>query len=260
MRNHRVVKKTIFVALGILLGILVAKAELRTFTNVDGRKVEGKLLVVEDGIAFVRLANDSIAKIPLDSLSAEDKTFATKWWEENKDKLGPMDIRLTIDKDTDRVDRTVTRPKGGGGGKNQNTNQVVKKHTIDDFIYTCTLKNYTRKNISGLNAEYTIYKRVIGRDKNGLSNKTEEITGEKAITLLEAMGSASFDTQKVRCEDSSESGGKGGAKSQMTWKRETILGIVVTISLDGKELVRQSDPENLLDRLKEAEQREQSRD
>lgn len=255
MRNHRLVKQILFVALCVLFGSLMARAELRTFTNVDGRKVKGELLKVEDEAAVVRLDNASIAKIPLSSLSEEDKTSVTKWWEENKDKIGPMDIRLTIDKNTDRVDRTVIRPKGGGA-KNQAANQPVKKNTIDDFNFSCTLKNFTQKNISNITVEYTIYKRVIGRDKTGLKNATDEITGEKAITMLEAMGNTSFDTDKVRCEDSSESGGKG----QTTWKRETILGIVVTLSVGGKEIYKQSDPENFLDRLKEAEQREDSRE
>lgn len=255
MRNHRLVKKTLFVALAILFGTLMAQAEIRTFTNVDGRKAKGELLVMEGDAAVVRLENDSITKIPLKSLSEEDKTFVTKWWEENKDKVGPMDIRVTIDKDTDRVDRTVIRPKGNAGGKNQNANQVVKKHTIDDFNYTLRLQNYTRRNISDITVEYTIYKRVIGRDKSGLSNKTEEITKEKAISQLEAMGTTTFDTEKVRCEDSSESGGKG----QMTWKRETILGIVVSLSVGGKVVAKQSEPENFLARLREEEQRESSR-
>ncbi len=237
----------------------MAQAELRTFTNLDGRKVKGELLKVEDEAAVVRLGNDSIAKIPLNSLSEEDKTSVTKWWEENKDKIGPMDIRLTIDKNTDRVERTVIRPKPSAGNKPA-PNQVTKKNTIDDFNYSCTLKNFTPKNISGITLGYTIYKRVIGRDKTGLKNKTEEITGEKAITMLEAMGNTSFDTDKVRCEDSSESGGSSGGKSQTIWKRETILGIVVTLSVGGKEIYKQSDPENFLERLKEAEQRENSRE
>ena len=264
MLNHPLVKNMISVLLGLLLGTLMARAELRIFTNVDGRKAEGELLVVEDGAAVVRLRNDSIAKIPMDSLSAEDRTFVTSWWEENKNKLGPMDIRLAIDKKADRIERTVTRPKGGAGAKNQTGNQITKKLTIDDFHYVCTLKSYSRKNIADITAGYTIYKRSIGRDKNGLANVTNEITGEKVISLLEATGTTTFETEKVRCEDSSESGGqaggKGAAKSQMTWKRETVLGIVVTLSIDGKEVVKQSDPENLLTRLKEAEQREESRD
>jgi len=248
-------KQLVFVALVVLLGSLMARAETRTFTNVDGRKVEGELLVVEDGAAVVRLANDSIAKIPMDSLAVEDKTFVTKWWDENKDKLGPMDVRLSINKKTERIERTVIRPKGGGANK-QTANQITKKHTIDDFHYTCTLKSYTRKRITGITAGYTIYKRVIGRDKNGLKNITEEIEGEKPIPQMEALGGATFDTDKVRCEDTSESGGK----NPMVWKRETILGIVVTLSIGGKEILKQSDPENFLDRLEEAEQREDSRE
>jgi hypothetical protein len=254
MRNHRLMKQMIFVALGLLLGMLMSQAETRTFTNVDGRKAEGELLVVEDGSAVVRLGNDRIVKIPMNSLTAEDQSFVNKWWEENKDKLGPMDVRLTTDKKTERIERTVTRPKPSAGNKPA-PNQVTKKLTIDDFHYSCELKNYTRKTITGLTVEYTIYKRVIGRDKDGMKNTTEEINGNKTINQLDALGSQTFDTDVVRCEDKSESGGTG----PMIWKRETILGIVVTFSIGGKEIAKHSDPDNFLDRLEEEEQREISR-
>ena len=241
----------------------MARGEFRNFTNVNGRTVEGELLLVENGAAVVKLRNETTAKISLDALSAEDRNFINAWQEENKKKVGPMDIRLTIDKDTDRVERTVVRPKGGGGAKGQQGNQITKKHTIDDFNYTCTLKNFSQKDIAGIKAEYIIYKRSIGRDKGGLKNETTKTRGEKEISLLEASGTTTFDTEKVRCEDTSESGtggGKGGGKTQTTWKRESILGIVVTVSVDGNELLKQSAPEALLTRLREAELRGESLD
>lgn len=247
-------KRIAFVMLTFLLGTLMSRAEPRTFTNVDGRKAEGELLAVEDGAAIVRLGNDRIAKIPLSSLTAEDQSFVKKWWEENKDKLGPMDVRLTTDRKTKRIERTIIRPKPAAGNKPA-PNQITKKHTIDDFHYVCTLKNQTRKTITGLTVEYTIYKRVIGRDKDGMKNTTEEIDGEKTINQLDAFGAYDFDTDVVRCEDKSESGGTG----PMIWKRETILGIVVTLSIGGKEILKHSDPDNFLARLEEEEKREMSR-
>lgn len=262
MRNHREVKQIISIALGILLATFMARAEPRTFTNAEGRKVEGELMMVENETAVLKLANGKLAKVPMGSLSPEDKTYVNTWWEENKNKIGPMDVRLTIDKKADRIERQVTRPKPAAGGKPA-ANQVTKKLTIDDFHYVCALKNYSPKIINGLTLDYIIYKRVIGRDKVSLKNTIEEITGTKEIRHLEAFGSEAFETEKVRCTDTSESGGgggKGGGKSQMTWKRETILGIVITVSAGGKEIYKQSDPENFLDRLHEAEEREDSRE
>jgi hypothetical protein len=141
-------------SLAILLGTLIARAEVRTFTNTDGKKLGAELMAVENDSTVLRLANDSVVKVPLKSLSAEDQSFATAWWEKNKDKIGPMDIRVLIDRNTERIERTVVRPKGGGG--KQNANQITKKHTVDSFNYSCTLKNFTRKTITGLTAEYTI--------------------------------------------------------------------------------------------------------
>lgn len=249
-------QQMILVTLGLLLGTLFAQAEPRTFTNTEGRKVEGELLSVENEAAVLKLANGKTAKVPIKSLSAEDQTYVTTWVEENKNKIGPMDVRLTIDKKTDRIEREVIRPKPAPAGKPA-PNQVTKKRTVDDFNYACSIRNYTPKNISGVTVNYIIYKRTTGRDKAGSKNSTEEITGTKEIRQLEALGSETFETEKVRCTDTSESGAVVAGKTQTIWKRETVLGIVFTVSAGGKEIYKQSDPENLLDRLREAEQREE---
>jgi len=263
MQNHCGVKHLIFLALSILLGIAMAQAELRTFTSVNGRKVEGEIVKIEDGTAFVKLVNGSPAKIPLDSLAANDRAEVTKWWEENKDKLGPMDVRLAIDRKSDRLERKVERPKQAAGRNNQQSNQPTKKLTVDEFHYVCTLKNYTPRDLTNITAEYIIYKRTTGRDKTGSINTTKEIRAEKAIAFLEASGTTSFETEKVKCEDKSENtggGGKGAGKVQMVWQRESIMGIVVILRAGDKEILRQSDPDGFLARLRQEEQRENSRE
>ena len=235
----------------------VSQAAPRSFTNTDGKTVEAELVGMEDGAAVLKLGSGSIAKVALSTLSAEDQTFVKAWWEVNKDKLDRMDVRLSISKSTDRIERKVSKPKGNTGQKGQNqTSPIVTKLTKDEFSYTGTLKSYVKKDVTDIEVDYTIYKRVSTRDKNGASTDIEEIDGSTTIKRLEANGSATFETESVATEDFSQTGGKGPRIS----KRETVLGVVVTLSAGGKDFLTQSYPDNFMDRIEEEEKRQEGRD
>jgi hypothetical protein len=241
-------KQLVFIAVCGLLGAWMVRAEPRVFTNTDGKTVEAELVSVEDEVAVLKLSSGGTAKVPLTTLSANDQTFVAEWWKENKDKLKPMDVRLTISKKTERIDRKVTRSGGGTARPGQNTQApLVKKLTIDDFHYVCELKSYVAKDVSDINVTYTIYRRVSVTDKEGSRTAVEEIGGETSVRLLEAHGSATFETEVVRCEDSSQTGGN----KPRELKRETILGVVFDLSAGGKDFLRKSFPENLVERLEE---------
>ena len=226
-----------------------ARAEPRIFTNSDGNTVKAELISVEGEDAILLLANRKEAKVPLKNLSASDQAFVAEWWKENKDSLRPMDVRLAITRKTERIDRKVTRSGVGGAARPGQNVQVPleKKLTIDDFHYEAELKSYVPKDVSDITVTYTIFKRVSITDKEGSRTDVEEIGGETAVRLLEANGSAIFETEVVRCEDSSQTGGNKPRES----KRETILGVVFDLSAGGKDFLRQSYPENLVDRIEE---------
>lgn len=249
-------KQLITIVLGVFLSSLLAQAQFRTFTNKEGKKVSAELVAVEGDSVVMQLVNSKISKVPLASLSAEDQLFIKEWWEENKNKVGPMEMRLTIDRKSDSIMRKTTRSGGERNNQQNNNNgrsQKVVKLIVNDYHYVCKVDSTVRKEIKDITVEYTIYKRTVGRDKkDGLQNVTEEIEGTTTIKKLDAFGSAFFETPKVRCESSSEKGGDGPAR----WKRDTILGIVVTLSAGGNELLRQSDPVNFLERMEEKEERE----
>lgn len=247
----------ILIALGGLFLAAFSHAETRTFTNAEGKSIEAELVGLEDESALLKLANLSIAKVALTSLSKSDEAYVRAWWEENKDKVGSMDVRLTIDKNTERIERKSTTSGNSGGGQN-NRNQpppLVTKVQKDEVEYVCVLKSYVKKEISDITVNYTIYKRVITRDKDGTKSDMVEIDGTASIKRLEAHGSATFDTQVVPVDNNSKKGGKGPD----TMRSETIEGFVVTLSAGGSEFIKQSYPENYIARLAEEEKREESR-
>lgn len=243
------------IALGALLVAQPASAERHPLTNTDGKTIEVELVALEEKEVVVKLGNRRIANIPLDTLTEKDRTFLKSWWEKNKNKLTEMDVRLDISKKTERIDRTVKRSggnQGGGRGRGgQAQSPVVSKLTEDEFHFVGTLDNYTRKDVSDIEVEYTVYKRVTTKDKEGTKTTVEEIDGTDTIRSLEALGTATFETDIIPCEDSSETGGN----KARTYKRETILGIVVRLSAGGEEFLEQGYPDNFLERLEANEDR-----
>ena len=251
-------RHAILITLGALFLAAFSHAETRTFTNAEGKSIEAELVGVEGENAVLKLANLSLAKVAMTSLSKSDEAYVRAWWEENKDKLSPLDVRLTIDKNTKRIERKSTTSGGTGGGGQNNQNQLpplVTKVQKDEVEYVCVLKSYVKKEVSDITVDYTIYKRVITRDKDGTKSDMVEIEGTAAIKRLDAFGSATFDTQVVPVDNNSQKGGKGPD----TMRSETIEGFVVTLSAGGKEFLKQSFPENYIARMEEEEKREEGR-
>ncbi len=163
-------KCPVFIILSALLCTAILQAEPRTFTNTEGKSIKAELVSVEGENAVLKLANLSVAKVPLTSLSKADEAYVKAWWEENKNNIGPMDIRLAIDKNTERIDRKSSRSGGNGGGGNNRNNQfsqVVTKMQKDEIQYACVLKSYVKKDISDITVDYTIYKRTSTKGADG---------------------------------------------------------------------------------------------
>jgi hypothetical protein len=245
-----------------LSGLSLAESEPRTFTNTEGQSIQARLVAVEYEKAVLRLKSRKIARVPLGELSETDREFVNSWWKENENQLDPMDFVLKVTRDVDMLDldvntsvaggggggrrgggcRSCGPPRGGGGG------QVIvtkERKRSDELFYRCQLENFTPRQLKEIQVNYTIYKRIRTRGADGSESRTEEIEGSHTIPELARLGTATFDTQPVLCEDESKSGGRGPRTS----KRETLEGVILTFSYQGKEFLRQSYPENLLEKV-----------
>lgn len=233
-------------AVACFLSPLFCAAEVRTFTNSAGKQIEAELVAVEDEKAVLKLANGRTAPVPLVSLSEEDQAYAKAWREENKDKITQRDLKLTIDKKVERIkaDRDAAGTKKGEG-----------KGDTTETLYKCTLENLSAKTIEGLTANYTIHKRTSTRGADGSDTVTTENHDATDVPKLEPKGTVEFVAGPEVCVDFEKSSKKGPSQSQ----REKVLGIVITLLKDETEILKQSDPESLLDRLEEEAEREKAR-
>lgn len=217
-------------------------AEARTFTNTAGKTINAELVGVNGKTAILKLDNGKQAKVPLTSLSKDDQVYVTSWWQKNKNMVSENDVRLSISKKI----TSHREPKSKDGKKKDSKSKKTST------VYTCTLSSYCKKPIQNIKADYTVYKNVSSRGEGGSSSATDAIAKTTTVAILESNKSAEFETTAVECITSSKKSKDGKGSS----KRESIVGIVVTLSVDGKEFLKQSYPENLLRRLEDEEKRE----
>jgi hypothetical protein len=241
-------------ALGVLLSVQIGVAEPHTFTNTEGKSVEAEMVALSGTTVVMKLPSRKIAKVDLSSLTEADQAFVKAWWETNKNKLKAMDVRLTLDKNTKQIERKVTR-SGGNGGKGGKPG-VQKRMSKDEVFYSGEIKSFAKKDIEDLRVRYTIHKRTSTRNGDGSQTETEEIDGETMIRHLPSLGTAAFETEVLECLDESQS---GGGKPR-TSHSDTIIGIVVKLSVGGEVFLTQSYPDNFLARLEEEAKREEKLD
>lgn len=234
-------------AVACFLCSLSCVAETRTFTNNEGKQIKAELVAVEDGKAVLKLANGRTASVPLASLSEGDQAHVKTWHEENKDKISERDLKLTIDKEVERM-----KADADAAGKKRGE---VKGDTTET-LYKCTLENLSSKTIEGLTANYTIHKRTSTKGADGSDTVTTEDNDAADVPKLGPKGTVEFVAGPAVCVDFEKRSKKGPGESQ----REKVLGIVITLLKDETEILKQSDPEAFLDRLEEEAERQKARD
>lgn len=227
-----------------LLYLNIAVAEPRSFTNKEGQSLTAELITVEDQKAVLKLTNLKKYKVPIDSLSEDDQKFIKDWWEENKNNVSEMDVRLEIDKSIDRISKPDKDKSEGKNKKNKN------KSSSEEVQFTCVLESYTHRDLTDITAKYTIYKRVSTRDEDGSNTKVEETSGSATIDSLPSHEKATFETDSVLCKDESKKAWKDQPSSS---RRETVIGVVVTLSANGKDFMTQGYPDNFLDKIEKDE-------
>jgi hypothetical protein len=242
-------KARLLVALVVLLCPFLARAEVRTFTNSAGKEIKAELIGMENGTAILKLANGRKAKVPLKSLSDGDQTYVKSWYEENKNKVSAGDLRLTIEKNTERLKETEEKRNKGNNNRN---NKISRTETS----YTCALENLSTKSIEGIKAEYVIYERVSVRGgEDGSETRTEETSNGADVDNLKPKGTVEF-TSDSEISEEGETTRKGVSES----RREKVVGFVVTILINGVEILKQSHPDNFLERLEDDAERKAARE
>jgi len=223
--------------------LLSSVTQARTFYNTEGKSIEAEMVSVENDAVVMKLANGREAKVPLNTLSTADQNYVKKWWEENKNKITARDVKVSINQNSVYTKRPETKR--------------TKKHKIKtsemEFTFECEVDNLASKTISGITASYSVHKRINKRSKKGSSSDVQVINNTIQLEPLESRKHLSFTTAAVKCNNVSDS------KAALT-VRETVIGVVLTLSVNGKEILTQSHPKNLIGRIADDKKRDENKE
>jgi len=239
------------VAIVLFCSLLISRdVDARTYTNTAGKTIDAELTGMKKETALLKLKNGKQVKVPLSALSEADQLYIKKWWEENRYKVTESDVRMSIEKNVD----TIRQPREKDP-KKKNQSKISENRTT----YTCTLSNSSQKSLEGIQTTYVIYKRIIKRGEGGSGTSVEETTKTAKLYVLEPKKSLEFETAAVACKSIAKKAQppncKGHGATERSSRRETVIGMVVTLSIDGKEFLKQGHPKSFIAQLEEDAER-----
>ena len=212
--------------------MLVLGGERRDYTNKEGKKVGASLISVDGEAAVLKLANDRDIMVPIDTLVDSDQEFIRKWWEKYNGKIRPSYLSFTVTPKTKSIKNTKPRKY-----YREEESYWTDGSKVDEINYVCELKSHIPKDISQITASYTIYKSVSKSNQTTIE-KTDEI---KNLPVLEARESMNFETVSARSMLTIFSEYDTARKTD----KHEVLGISISIKVDGEVVLIKQEPENL---------------
>lgn len=231
--------KKILAALLLLTSSAFVNAEVRKFTDTNGREIQAELIAVRGDQVEMKVGGKTYT-LPISKFAEADVTFIKEWGEANPAPLKVRGMYIEIKKNTDKV----KEPKANDDGKKK---KDAAKISRTNFDYDITVRNTSQQDLPDLKLKYTIYKFVRERSDTGKFENLEETVEEEEISLLEKSSEFSTTTTTVMTTDSEESNKKAGTEKI---HKETLWGVVVEV-YHGDNIIRSgSSPDGLEARVK----------
>ncbi|HSJ04960.1 MAG: hypothetical protein ACAI34_14230 [Verrucomicrobium sp.] len=207
--------------LGFCLGSTeLLRADSRTFTSADGRKLVAEIVGATPDTVSLKLADGSTATLPLIRLAEEDREVIGQWR-----KANPQAIRYNFTVDwTDECVSGKKRARGNGPA-------IVEAKEK----WVCHFKVLNRSGMTLENVELRYQIHYVSVD--GKAQTSEVVKGRKAIPAVKFNDTAVVDSDVVELDVMQLAPGFTWADPKMRRKEnDDIKGVVVTLYHDGKQV------------------------
>jgi len=172
-------KRPLLMLLGLLAAVAVSADEVaRTWTDTQGRTLNGVFVEANAQEVIVRRADGSVVHLARISLSAEDLAYADK-----AQAAKPVVVMI----DASRSKFTSKRTEAAG-----------MTTTVEDWGYSINVNNTTALTGLNLHADYQLYYRRVKEENQNLAvQPLAHQTGTEVIAKLDPKGSTTFRTATV---------------------------------------------------------------
>lgn len=223
-RRVRAVAAAIFLLVAIAS---LAHAEMRTFTDAQGRTVQAELIDASATTARIRRADGQSFDIPLETLSAADRAFVEAWVLKRTFVFGGLEIsahRVRLESI-----RTQTRSS---------------RRTDERWCYRVTLRNRSKARLDDLTIDYRVFFIDDMPDADADNLPRQRVSGQARVAALPAGANTEIETSAVALQMTQRRSGRrsSGAKARI---EDELAGIWVRVSRGGETLVEFANPTTL---------------
>ncbi|MFA6288876.1 MAG: hypothetical protein WC661_15955 [Opitutaceae bacterium] len=231
---RRLARLVVFTGLFLGLGASGLHAEMRTFTDKQGRSLKAELVSVDGDKVTIKREDGQTFVLSLATLSDDDQKSLKDWAAQQAAKpqpLPPGSLVVELSRgvfDTNKKDSDVTLVNG-------NVVKNGRTTTEEKWGYSVTIQNKTAKALESLRADYRLFATVDSvhvKEKQGLKKKPYQ----SAINTIPVMGRIVFRTETISAFKMKYNGNIHSAKTGDTSSRETLSGIWIRI-YQGSDLV-----------------------
>lgn len=205
-----------------------ASSAFRTFTDLEGRKIEAELLEANKTDVRIRRDDGRVFDLQRSRLIQADQDYIDEWLRERAFAFGGIDIS------------TWRIRKGSKRSEAKSTTNIE-----EDWCYKITITNNSRADLGNLSIEYRVYYREDAIRKTKESHSVLHDDGKASIGLLAARDEVQLETNAIVLDVEQL---KIGWKHRGTGKRrveDSLEGIRLRIFSNGELLKEYASPTNL---------------
>ncbi len=221
-----------FSCLFILLISGVATAEVRTFTDREGRTIRATLESADATTVDVRMENGRYFTIPREKLSDKDNEFIDIWI------YGEM-------LENERLFLITGRRKDGNDSKSDSTGIITETR---DGWYDITIENRTGVDLEGLEIRYLVRLETTSAGSAGGDRKTEKWEkGSIEDFKIADRAEDSLSTKKVSLSETRLKPGWRWTSGAPPTARDKLTGLYLAVLVKGEVFREYALPSGLLE-------------
>lgn len=171
-------------ALALCLNLSSVRAELRTFTDLEGRTLRAEIVSATDRDVKIRRDDGMVFEVPVMTFTLADRKYIEAWRKEQSSQTAlPLRIRLEVS----QTKKTV--------GRSEDLSSTTK---MVEAGYRILIKNESSAPMDGLRIEYRVFK---FEDRVGLSDSKRplgKISGKIDKVSVPRFGQNEFTTKPVK--------------------------------------------------------------
>ncbi len=252
--NTSIVVTSVFAAcMGLLAGS--ARAEVRSFTDNNGRTIVGEILAIHGARVEMEVSEKKFI-FPIANLSVEDQAYVKKWATLNK--AYKLEFRTEAVEDpaqrqagNDPSPLNITLPNGPPGiiaGRNASDRDVKAMTTA--WRYNVIVQNSSGEDLGELSVKYNVFIRnTLAIRAEGKAESHSVVVGAAKVPALENTRRAQFatdwlemrerdwETEKVKMIPTGQSGRVSTEKYWVDYSESTQLdGLWIKVFVDDREV------------------------